>query len=214
MKLSCMKNTLLFLHLIFLLLLVLTILLSFLLHGINPTLFLLTIFDLNSVIQLSETLQNTRDAKSSASYIAINSPSSEFLFTALTIYLVCIFNQVIALVSILRRHLCVLVFSLVTNLAIFCLSVTFLKTNLFLVLLSLILLSIAYIHALRQVKSMVHQYATVSNSHRRSPDNFHPSTIDGNVQMYQASHTPSTPNDPKILAPIIYCPHTFQESVC
>lgn len=205
-----MKNTLLFLHLIFLLLLVLTIVLSFVLHGINPTLFLLTIFDLNSVIQLSETLQNTRDAKSSASYIAINSPSSEFLFTALTIYLVTIFNQVIALVAILRRHLCVLVFSLITNLTIFCLSVTFVKSNLFLVLLSLVLLSIAYVHALRQAKGMVHQYATVSNSHRRSPENYHPATIDGNVQMYQP---PSTPNDPKILAPIIYCPH-YTESVC
>ncbi|KAH9404667.1 hypothetical protein TYRP_000494, partial [Tyrophagus putrescentiae] len=141
-RLSVMKYTLLFLHLIFILVLVAQVILSFIMHGINPTLFLLTIFDLNSVIQLSETLQNAHNANSSA---------------------------------------------------------------------SLVLLSIAYIHELKQVKGAVHQYATVSNAQRRSPENYHPATID-NVQMYPPSHTPSTPNDPKILAPIIYCPH-YSETI-
>ncbi len=213
-RLSVMKYTLLFLHLIFILVLVAQVILSFIMHGINPTLFLLTIFDLNSVIQLSETLQNAHNANSSASYIVVNSPSSEFLFVALTFFIIIIFNQILAIIAVAIRRNCLafLVFSLIVNLSIFCLSVTFVKTNLFLILTSLVLLSIAYIHELKQVKGAVHQYATVSNAQRRSPENYHPATID-NVQMYPPSHTPSTPNDPKILAPIIYCPH-YSESVC
>lgn len=218
LRLSCLRNTLLLVHLLFIVTLVLVAITSFVLHGTNPTLFLLTIFDLNSVIQLSETLQNTHDADSSAAYIAINSPSAEFLFVALTMYIVAIFNQLIAIGSIIRQHLCVLVFTLVVNLTVFCISVTFVRTNIFLLLTSLVLLSIAYVHGLKQVKGSVHvehghQYATVQNSHSRSPDAFHPATIDATVQMYQPSHTLSAPNDPKILAPIIYCPH-YTESVC
>jgi hypothetical protein len=220
-RLSCIKNILLIVHLIFVLILVTSIVTSFILHGINPTLFLLTIFDLNSVIQLSETLQNTKDAANTASYIAINSPSSEFLFAALTLYITAIFNQVIAIVSIIRRHLCLLVFTLTVNLTIFCLSVTFIKTNIFLLLITLCLITIAYTIMLKQAKGSVHieepgnQYSTVQIAHSRTPDNYnhHPATIDATVQMYQPSHTPSTPNDPKILAPIIYCPH-YTESVC
>ena len=48
-RLSCLKHTLLVVHLILVLILVVSIITSFILHGINPTLFLLTIFDLNSV---------------------------------------------------------------------------------------------------------------------------------------------------------------------
>lgn len=225
-KLSCVKNTLLVVYLVFILILVMSIITSVILHGINPTLFLLTIFDLNSVIQLSETLQNAKDTDgSSAAYIAINRPSSEFLFVALILYLTAIFNQMIAIVAIIRRHLCVLVFTLMVNLLIFCLSVTFVKTNLFLLLILVVLLTISYTIMLKQVKSEVHegnQYAVLNHNHsqqapvahqaRHAPDHFgsSPATIDATaVHMYQ----PSTPNDPKILAPIIYCPH-YTESVC
>ena len=219
-RLSCLKNTLLVMHLIFILILVVSIITSFVLHGINPTLFLLTIFDLNSVIQLSETLQNSHDTSNSVSYIAINSPSSQFLFAALTLYITAIFNQVIAIVAIIRHHLCVLVFTLITNLTIFCLSVTFVKTNLFLLLITLVLITISYTIMLKQVKGTVHiednvnHYSTIHSPRSRSPINYQqPATIDATMQMYQPNHTPSTPNDPKILAPIIYCPH-YTESVC
>ncbi|KAJ6216602.1 hypothetical protein RDWZM_007759 [Blomia tropicalis] len=219
-RITCIKHTLLVVHLIFILILVVCILTSFILHGINPTLFLLTIFDLNSVIQLSDTLQNTKDSSTTAAFIAINSPSPEFLFVALTLYIAAIFNQIIAIIAILRRHLCALVFTLITNLTIFCMSVTFVKTNLFLLQILLVLLTITYTIMLKQVKGTVqieehgnNQYSTIQS---RSPENnFHPATIEPTIQqMYQANHVQQhTPNDPKILAPIIYCPH-YTESVC
>lgn len=242
-RMSCLRNTLLVVHLILVLILVISIVTSVMLHGINPTLFLLTIFDLNSVLRLSETMHNTSNTTTTA-YIAINSPSAQFLFASLTLYITAIFNQMISIVAILRHHLCILVFNLLVNLVILCLAINFIKTNLFLLLTTLILLSVAYAITLKQMKS--HQVHEVGGNHNnnniaahtsipsiRQPENYaivqhQPMITEQQQQQQQAQQqqtqqqlyqlgntatTPSTPNEPKILAPIIYCPH-YTESVC
>lgn len=211
-------------YLIFILILVISIVTSVVLHGINPTLFLLTIFDLNSVIQLSDSVQNRKESPNSPAHIAINDPPAEFLFVALIIYIIAIFNQAIAIVSIVRRHLCALVFTLIINLVVFCVSINFVKTNLFVLLLMVVLFTIAYTIMLKHAKhhehSVVHPYSIINNHHQNYGGR-NPVTIDGAIyqqqQTTQATQPPSTPaatpNDPKILAPIIYCPH-YTESVC
>lgn len=221
-RLSCIKNTLLVVYLIFILILVLCIISSVALHGINPTLFLLTIFDLNTVIQLSESLQTPKEPLLNVTYIAIRNPSPRFLFIGLVVYLVTVFNQVIAIFCIFRRHNCMLVFTLITNVIIFCISINLVKTNLLLLLLIVVVLTIIYTLIFRQTKNNVHiQEPTMNhpysiiNSHSRAPEHYsrNPTTIDAPVQMYQQGHNASNIGDPKILAPIIYCPH-YTESVC
>lgn len=266
--------------------LVITIITSVILHGINPVLFLMTIFDLNSIVQMSKVLNNPKQINTNEiAYITINRPSAEFLFIALILYITAIFNQVIAIVAILRKHLCVLVFTLIVNVLIFCLSITFIKTNLFLLLLMVIVLTIIYMIILKHKKSFHHHfnhqqqqpyqnqydeqqqyYSTIShhqNHHNQSPkQSSHQtatlhrhstsshqnvisasannntntnndetngknslqnnqalissiSTVDATpIQLYSTGHLPTaTSIDPKILAPIIYCPH-YTESVC
>lgn len=236
-KISYLKHALLVVHLLFVLTLVVSIATSVILHGINPTLFLLTIFDVNAVLQLSESLQNSRTDPHSAAYIAINSPSPQFLFVALTLYITAIFNQVIAMVAILRHHLCLMVFNLLVNLLIFCLSVNFVKTNLFSLLVTLILATILYTIVVKDIKSEHHEammnlvgqqctndgnivhLATTAGTASNNYHVVHPSSSAmggeqaGAASGQQILHAPSTPQDPKILAPIIYCPH-YTESVC
>ncbi|XP_046915444.2 uncharacterized protein LOC124496033 [Dermatophagoides farinae] len=260
-RLSSIKHTLLVVYLVFIMILVISIITSVVLHGINPIMFLLTVFDLNSVIQLSKTLINpptshpvARDnvTITEVAYIVINRPSGEFIFAALILYITAIFNQLIAIVSIIRRHLCVLVFTLITNVLIFCISVNFVKTNLFLLLMVVILLTILYTIMLKQIKTAVghhphhphhhnqNHYSAISHNQnaqhqhqRRSPSSTLNQNYSGGINpvdsspVYQSHHhhhhtqSPQTPlttttttaTDPKILAPIIYCPH-YSESVC
>lgn len=225
-RLSNMKNTLLVIYLLFIVILVTSIVMFVLLHGINPVLFLLTIFDLNSVIQISRAVNNSKDLNATdIAYIIINRPSSEFLFVALILFITAIFNQMIAIVAIIRRHLCLLVFTLVTNVFIFAVSVNFVRSNLFILLLILIISTIFYTIMLKQVKTNVHanehsnHYSIIGNNTNHSASrmannqNFSANPVETTVQMYSSGHVPSTPTDPKILAPIIYCPH-YSESVC
>lgn len=217
-----MKNTLLVIYLLFILIMVTSIVLFVLLHGINPVLFLLTIFDLNSVIQISRAVNNPKDLNATdIAYIIVNRPSSEFLFAALILFITAIFNQMIAIVAIIRRHLCLLVFTLATNVLIFAVSVNFVRSNLFILLLIVIISTIFYTIMLKQIKTNIHanensnHYSIINTGSRMANNNqnFSANPVETTVQMYSSGHVPSTPTDPKILAPIIYCPH-YSESVC
>ncbi|XP_075678851.1 uncharacterized protein LOC142645723 [Dermatophagoides pteronyssinus] len=204
--LSSIKHTLLVVNLIFIMILVISIITSFVLHGLNPIMLLLTIFDLNSVIQLSKTLNNPTTSSSTnypisrdnttttvihteIAYLIINRPSGEFIFTALILYITAIFNQLIAIISIIRQHLCLLVFTLITNLLIFAISIIFVKTNLFLLLMLIILLTIFYTTMLKQIKN---RYGSIDNHHHHHQNHY--SAINHNSHHNQQRLSPPSMN--------------------
>jgi hypothetical protein len=84
---------------------------------------------------------------------------SDFVsFIAIILFFAIIFNQVIALIGVIREKLCVIIITTVINVLIALLLINLIKTNLFLIQMFVILLSVVYIDYIKNNAKTIQIY--------------------------------------------------------